>query len=125
MSEFDGTDTPRCSYCGTLLLVVHVHGHGQCSVCGTNVDPCCAGASPESEARLPEGQAPPIDRGALRRAFEEAGGAQATITEAAFLFALGRVLDVSLEEGRVALEAAAELGLVRRLKGSVRAAREL
>jgi hypothetical protein len=33
----------RCPYCGRQAGVVWVHGHGQCSACGTNVDECCRG----------------------------------------------------------------------------------
>lgn len=115
-------EATRCSWCGALLVVVHVHGHGQCSNCGTNVDPCCSGASPESEASVPRGEAPPVDRSALRRAFEEAGGADATVTASAFLFALARVLDVPLDEAAAAMEAAIDLGLVLRHGDAVRAA---
>ena len=121
MSENNDPAAPRCSYCGAALVIVHVHGHGQCSACGTNVDPCCAGASPESEASVPQEKAPPDDHSALRRAFQEAGGAQSTVTEAAFLFALARVLDAPLEDAAVALDAAVEIGLVRRIGGAVRA----
>ncbi len=32
-----------CEWCGQLAIIVWVHGHGQCSVCGTNVDECCRG----------------------------------------------------------------------------------
>ncbi|MGA1202798.1 MAG: hypothetical protein ACYTGJ_05270 [Planctomycetota bacterium] len=33
----------RCDHCGHPAEVVVVHGHGQCTVCGTNVEPCCQG----------------------------------------------------------------------------------
>ncbi len=47
----DGTRSPRpreplalrCGFCGHPLRVVEVHGHGQCAVCGTNLQPCCDG----------------------------------------------------------------------------------
>jgi hypothetical protein len=32
-----------CFFCGSPLKLVHVHGHYQCSVCGTNAMPCCDG----------------------------------------------------------------------------------
>ena len=32
-----------CPWCGSLRGVVHVHGHGQCVTCNTNVEPCCGG----------------------------------------------------------------------------------
>ncbi|MEX0823193.1 MAG: hypothetical protein WD008_02325 [Balneolaceae bacterium] len=40
VKEFD-----RCLYCGMPAQLVWVHGHGQCSSCGTNVDECCRGES--------------------------------------------------------------------------------
>jgi hypothetical protein len=33
----------RCPFCGHPLRVVEVHGHGQCAVCCTNLQPCCDG----------------------------------------------------------------------------------
>ncbi|MBK8976984.1 MAG: hypothetical protein IPM29_13795 [Planctomycetes bacterium] len=41
----------RCPACGVTLQLVRVHGHGQCAHCGTNVEPCCAGAGDEVDAR--------------------------------------------------------------------------
>lgn len=41
----DPVCTERCPYCGFQLEIVWVHGHGQCAKCGTNIDPCCGGAS--------------------------------------------------------------------------------
>ncbi|MEM7247438.1 MAG: hypothetical protein AAF533_19035 [Acidobacteriota bacterium] len=32
---------PRCSACGQPARVIWVHGHGQCSHCKQNVEPCC------------------------------------------------------------------------------------
>ncbi len=32
-----------CPWCGQLTNIIWVHGHGQCSVCGTNIDECCRG----------------------------------------------------------------------------------
>lgn len=37
------TPLPRCPTCGHPLRIVHVHGHGQCGACGTNIQPCCDG----------------------------------------------------------------------------------
>jgi len=39
----------RCDYCGTKAPVVWVHGHGQCSNCGINVEECCRGEQCEVE----------------------------------------------------------------------------
>ena len=32
-----------CQFCGHPAPLIHVHGHYQCSVCGTNALPCCDG----------------------------------------------------------------------------------
>ena len=32
-----------CPYCGQSSHTVFVHGHEQCVVCKTNVEPCCQG----------------------------------------------------------------------------------
>lgn len=41
----------RCPVCGQPLQLVWVHGHGQCTSCGQNVEPCCQGSGDEVEAR--------------------------------------------------------------------------
>lgn len=33
----------RCNYCGSILELIWVHGHGQCSNCKINVEECCRG----------------------------------------------------------------------------------
>ncbi|MFN3693508.1 MAG: hypothetical protein ACK4UV_00745 [Ignavibacterium sp.] len=32
-----------CSWCNQPSTIIWVHGHGQCSVCGYNIDECCRG----------------------------------------------------------------------------------
>jgi hypothetical protein len=32
-----------CKWCNQPSTIIWVHGHGQCSVCGINVDECCRG----------------------------------------------------------------------------------
>ncbi|HMU08668.1 MAG TPA: hypothetical protein PKC54_01570 [Ferruginibacter sp.] len=32
-----------CIFCGTNVVLVHVHGHYQCPLCKTNALPCCDG----------------------------------------------------------------------------------
>ncbi len=32
-----------CQWCGQPAQIFWFHGHGQCSVCGTNIDECCRG----------------------------------------------------------------------------------
>jgi len=38
-----GSNRVRCNYCGNDSQIVWVHGHGQCRMCGTNIDECCRG----------------------------------------------------------------------------------
>jgi predicted RNA-binding Zn-ribbon protein involved in translation (DUF1610 family) len=33
----------QCFFCGHQVSLIHVHGHYQCPVCGTNAMPCCDG----------------------------------------------------------------------------------
>lgn len=51
-------DLPRCPACGSIAPLVWVHGHGQCSACGTNVAPCCDGA-PSDDGRQEFADPPP------------------------------------------------------------------
>lgn len=37
-----------CPICSQQTEPVMVHGHYQCSVCGTNIAPCCDGETCES-----------------------------------------------------------------------------
>jgi len=124
MTDAVGTEAPRCSYCGAKLEVVFVHGHGQCANCGTNVDPCCSGADPGSEALAPGERAQPVDASVLKRVFAELGGIDATVTEASFLFALARALDAPLDEARAVMDAAVGLGMLRARDGTLRAVRK-
>ena len=32
-----------CGYCGNSTTLDWVHGHGECSICRTNIDECCSG----------------------------------------------------------------------------------
>lgn len=32
-----------CNWCGIPSKIVWVHGHGQCSNCGINIEECCKG----------------------------------------------------------------------------------
>ena len=88
-----------CPWCGSRRGVVHVHGHGQCANCGTNVEPCCAGDSPNDAATTaPEdgaAAAPATDL--FPRLFTDLGGRSATVTTDALLFALGHRLDADLD----------------------------
>ena len=33
----------RCPFCQQISHLIIVHGHGQCSKCGINIDECCNG----------------------------------------------------------------------------------
>ncbi len=39
-----------CSWCKQPAQIIWVHGHGQCSVCGTNIDECCRGEQCDNES---------------------------------------------------------------------------
>lgn len=43
-------DIRRCVYCGSAAPLVWVHGHGQCSACGINVEECCRGEREKGES---------------------------------------------------------------------------
>jgi len=32
-----------CNWCLQPSYIIWLHGHGQCSVCGINIDECCRG----------------------------------------------------------------------------------
>lgn len=38
-----------CNWCGNLVEIIWVHGHGQCSFCKTNIDECCKGETCNKE----------------------------------------------------------------------------
>ena len=44
----DSKETTFCPWCQRSSVVVYVHGHGQCSLCKTNIEPCCQG-TPSSD----------------------------------------------------------------------------
>ena len=67
---------------------MRVHGHGQCERCGTNIEPCCAGANALDEASAASGDPCGLDAGLFARLFLQLGGATATVTTEALLFAL-------------------------------------
>ena len=50
-TEPSNSESRRCAYCGTNAPIVWVHGHGQCSRCGINVEECCRGEQCESEQK--------------------------------------------------------------------------
>jgi len=32
-----------CNWCNQPTSIIWVHGHGQCAICGTNIEECCRG----------------------------------------------------------------------------------
>jgi hypothetical protein len=48
-SSNNNTKGMVCPYCGQSSQTVFVHGHEQCVVCKTNVEPCCQGQALKSE----------------------------------------------------------------------------
>ncbi|MBU2494511.1 MAG: hypothetical protein KJ571_17955 [Bacteroidetes bacterium] len=49
-----------CNWCGIPAIIIWVHGHGQCSNCGINIDECCKGEScgPKISDQKPENNLP-------------------------------------------------------------------
>ena len=41
--KYNSSKGKVCPYCGQSSQTVFVHGHEQCVVCKTNVEPCCSG----------------------------------------------------------------------------------
>jgi hypothetical protein len=86
----------RCPVCARWLQMVHVHGHGQCVFCGTNVEPCCVGAGDEAElAAGPQLLPGPLPLAAL---FAELGEVHASVTHDALTNAVCRRVGCDLAE---------------------------
>jgi len=102
-----------CPWCGSMRGVVHVHGHGQCLTCNTNIEPCCNGDS-GNDARTRKQTDAPVNTGPhlFAKLFESLGGPDATVTTDALLFALSNRLGSDLGEARLVLEAAERVGIV-------------
>lgn len=109
-----------CPWCGSLRGVVHVHGHGQCLTCNTNVEPCCAGdnANDAGTNKVTEphtNTAPQL----FSKLFDSLGGRDVTVTTEALLFALSNRLGSDLEEAGLVLEAAERVGIVQTRTGGL------
>ncbi len=102
----------RCPYCGHEGAPLAVHGHGQCERCGTNIEPCCAGANAFDEAAAAGGDDAGPDARLFARLFLQLGGPTATVTRDALLFALVQRLGGDLDEAGLVLEAAERVGIV-------------
>jgi hypothetical protein len=91
---------------------VQVHGHGQCGKCGTNYEPCCAGADAADEAGSTTEVNASEEPQLFARLFVQLGGAKATVTTEALLFALVQRLGTDLDDARIVLEAGERIGIV-------------
>ncbi len=100
----------RCPFCGGGLSVVQVHGHGQCGRCGTNLAPCCGGASADAEVDEPGPRATQIDPMVFVRLFGQLGGTDRTVTKACAVQALARALDTALDDAQIVIDAGLALG---------------
>lgn len=110
-----GQSAKRCPSCGSRRGVVFVHGHGQCVACGSNTEPCCAGASAADEADGGDSDAVFVDPHLFATLFEQLGGASATVTTEALLFALVQREGSDLDTARLLLEAGERVGVVQRV----------
>lgn len=118
---------PCCPWCGFLAPVVHVHGHGQCTVCHTNIEPCCAGdnGGDACTASSRGGPAPDTPPSLFPQLFDALGGRDRTVTQQALLFALSQRLDCDLDDARLVLEAAERIGLIRTVASGLHRLQEL
>jgi hypothetical protein len=117
MTEAEANAAP-CPYCGHRGAVVEVHGHGQCSNCGTNFEPCCAGADAAEEAGSTTAVNAAEEPQLFARLFVQLGGAKATVTTEALLFALVQRLGTDLDDAKIVLEAGERIGIVQRVGAS-------
>lgn len=44
----DNRQAVICNWCNQPSSIIWVHGHGQCSACGINIDECCRGEDAHS-----------------------------------------------------------------------------
>lgn len=90
-----------------------VHGHGQCSQCGANVEPCCTGASSSDAAAATAVVHAEIEPQLLPHLFDRLGGRCATVTRTALEQAFVARQGCDLDEAREAIDAALRLGMLR------------
>ena len=97
----------HCPVCGIEVELVHVHGHAQCPHCGTNVEPCCAGAGDEIDPGEAGGR--PAEVETLLALLHELGGAT---SREALLNRFAARTGTSLADGERALEMGRRRGLL-------------
>ena len=107
-----GESAESCPYCGYRGAVVQVHGHGQCANCGTNFEPCCAGADAADEAGSTTEVNVAEEPRLFARLFAQLGGVKATVTTESLLFALVQRLGTDLDDAKIVLEAGERIGIV-------------
>lgn len=91
---------------------MHVHGHGQCTQCGANVEPCCGGAgNSDVAAGLPASHID-VEPGLFARLFLQLGGERKTVTRAALEGAYVARQGGDLAEAREVIDAAVRLGML-------------
>lgn len=117
------SSTARCPSCGHVAALVHVHGHGQCGHCGTNLEPCCSGADALDEAGATDAVAGAPSPTLFPHLFEQLGGPEATVTGDSLRFLLVQHLGTDLDDADLLLAAGEHAGqLERTLAGHYRLA---
>ena len=51
MDQINKIPKSICMWCVQPNHIIWVHGHGQCSVCGYNIDECCKGETCEQPSK--------------------------------------------------------------------------
>jgi len=54
--QINNTQSVICNWCNQPSTIIWVHGHGQCSVCGINIDECCKGETHPPTPSQDEGE---------------------------------------------------------------------
>ena len=90
-----------------------MHGHVQCTRCGENLEPCCAGASSDDAGTMATNDGMTPAPTLFPRLFEQLGGVGATVTTDALVYALTNHLGCTRDDALLVLEAAERVGVVR------------
>ncbi|MBL8726438.1 MAG: hypothetical protein JNK49_20510 [Planctomycetes bacterium] len=106
----DPTAIQPCPYCGRRGGRVAVHGHVQCGACGTNLEPCCSGASPADERDVPSSAELLPDPQLFERLFRVLGGPAATVATDSLLSALVQDRNCDLDAARILVDAGERTG---------------